>query len=257
MTDAAAFAAEIAARHARRERFTLDMPDGRAGDLAFGYAAQDALLSRIGGAVVGWKIGLTTPRMQQMCGVDEPIVGAILAGRVHASPARVASGGHVRLGAESEVALRVSRPFPTDEAVGPERVLDYVDGICAAFELIEDSGADYARLSAATLVADNAWNAGLVTGPVRAAAGFGSLAGRKGVLYRNGEAQDEGSSSDVLGDPANALAWLVTHLAGRGRALQPGDWVSTGSIVPTRFVAPGETWRFEVAGLEPVELAVT
>jgi 2-keto-4-pentenoate hydratase len=257
MTDAAAFAAEIAQRHARRERFTLEMPPGRGGDLAFGYAAQEALwpLMTTEAAIAGWKVGLTTPRMQQMCGVDDPIVGAVLAGRIHGSPAQVAAGDHVRLGAESEIALRIGRPIPAGAA--PEDALACVDAICAAFELIEDWGADYARLSAATLVADNAWNAGLVTGPLRSAAGFGSLAGRTGVLFKDGERQDEGSSSDVLGDPANALAWVARHLADRGRPLQPGHWVSTGSIVPTRFVEPGQTWRFEVEGLEPVELVVS
>jgi 2-keto-4-pentenoate hydratase len=257
MTDAASFAAEIVARHDRREPFTLEMPHGHAGDLALSYATQEALWPRMapGAAIVGWKIGLTTPRMQQMCGIDEPIVGAILAGRVHASPARAASGDHVRLGAESEIALRIGRPIPADAS--PQAALACVDGVCAAFELIEDWGADYAHLSAATLVADNAWNAGLVTGPLRAAAGLRSLAGRAGVLYRDGERQDEGSSSDVLGDPVNALAWVARHLAERGRPLEPGQWVSTGSIVPTRFVEPGQTWRFEVEGLEPVELVVT
>lgn len=257
MTDAASFAKAIAQRHEKRQRFTLEMPEGRAGDLAFSYATQEALwpLMAADAAIVGWKVGLTTPRMQQMCGVDEPIVGAILAGRVLASPARVAARDHVRLGAESEIALRIGRPVPA--GAGPDAALACVDAVCAAFELIEDWGADYGRLSAATLVADNAWNAGLVTGPPRAAAGFGSLAGRKGVLSRDGERQDEGSSSDVLGDPANALAWVAAHLAERGRPLQPGQWVSTGSIVPTRFVEPGQTWRFEVEGLDPVELVVT
>jgi 2-keto-4-pentenoate hydratase len=254
MTDAATFATEIAGRHEKRERYTLEAPEGRAGDLAFGYATQEALLPLIGGAVVGWKIGLTTPRMQQMCGVDEPIVGAILAGRVLGSPARAAAGDHVRLGLESEMALRIGRPIPAD--AGAEAALACVDAISAAFELIEDWGADYARLSAATLVADNAWNAGLVTGPARAADRYGALAGKRGVLFRNGEPQDEGSSSDVLGDPAVALAWVARHLAERGRPLTPGQWVSTGSIVPTRFAEPGHTWRFELEGLDPVELVV-
>jgi 2-keto-4-pentenoate hydratase len=257
VTDAAAFAADIAGRHTRRERYTLDMPDGRAGDLAFGYGTQEALLPLIGGEVVGWKIGLTTARMQQMCGVAEPIVGAILSRRVHASPARAAAGEHVRLGLESEMALRIGADFPADGEVAPGDVLACVDGICAAFELIEDWGADYARLSAATLVADNAWNAGLVTGPVHSAQAFGALAGRRGVLHLDGEAQDEGSSSDVLGDPAIALAWVARHLAQRGRPLRPGQWVSTGSIVPTRFAEPGQSWRFDLEGLEPVELMVT
>ena len=258
MTDAQTFAKAIAERHRNRERFTLEAPAGRAGDMGFAYDVQDRLvplLAAPGEGVAGYKIGLTTPRMQAMCGIDEPIVGVVLASRLRAAPARIAAQDHVRLGIEAEIALRIGRSFPAAD-VPPERVLDYVDGVCAAFELVDDSHADYARLAAATLVADNAWNAGLVTGPAVAAAGIASLAGRAGVLSRDGEVIDTGSSSDVLGDPAHALAWVVRHLARRGQALAPGQWVSTGSIVPTKFVEPGQAWRFEVDGLPPVELAI-
>ncbi len=259
MIDPQSFAEAIAERHRARAKFTLDLPEGRAGDMNFAYATQDHLVPLLAGEALaaGYKIGLTTPRMQQMCGVNEPIVGVVFDGRVHASPARVAVADYVRLGVESEIALRVARPFPLGEDVPPERVLDYVDGVCAAFELVDDSAADYGRLSAVTLVADNAWNAGLVLGPVCSAAEVGALGGRKGVLFRDGEIVDTGDSSDVLGDPALALAWVVRNLASRGRALAPGQWVSTGSIVPTKSVAPGQTWRFEVEGLEPVEMTLT
>jgi 2-keto-4-pentenoate hydratase len=263
VTDAANFAKAIAERHRNRETFTLEAPAGRAGDMAFAYDVQDRLVPMLGvhggakggEALCGYKIGLTTPRMQAMCGIDEPIVGAILQSRLHASPAKVAVAAFVHLGIESEIALRIGRPFPADE-VPPDRVLDYVDGICAAFELVDDSGADYGRLAAAPLVADNAWNAGLVTGAVIPRAGVTTLRDLKGVLRRDGEVIDTGTSSDVLGDPANALAWVVRHLARRGQALQPGQWVSTGSIVPTKFVEPGQSWRFEVDGLPPVEMAL-
>jgi 2-keto-4-pentenoate hydratase len=259
VTDAQSFAKAIAERHRNRERFTLEAPPGRAGGMGFGYDVQDALvplLAQPGEAIAGYKIGLTTPRMQQMCGVDEPIVGAVLATRMHVSPARVAVSRYVRLGVESEIAVRIGRPFPDGE-IAPERALEHVDAVCAAFELVDDSGADYARLAAATLVADNAWNAGLVTGPTIAAAGIASLRDRKGVLSCDGQAIDSGSSSDVLGDPANALSWVVRHLARRGQALEPGQWVSTGSIVPTKFVAAGQSYRFEVDGLPPVELTLS
>jgi 2-keto-4-pentenoate hydratase len=248
--EAATFAKAIAERHRNRDQFTLEAPAGREDDLEFAYATQAALLGAA--PVAGWKIGLTTPRMQQMCKVDEPIAGAVLEGRIHASPATVAVADHVRLGLESEIALRIGRPLPPDPS--PGEALACVDQVCAAFELIDDSGADYARLTAVTLVADNAWNAGLVLGP--GAAPPASLAGRRGVLFCGGEALDEGSSSDVLGDPANALAWFARRMAGQGAALAPGQWVSTGSIVPTKLAKPGQAWRFEVEGLAPVELTI-
>jgi 2-keto-4-pentenoate hydratase len=262
VTDAQTFAKAIAERHRKRERFTLEAPPGRAGDMDFAYDVQDRLAAMLPGGTappVGFKIGLTTPRMQQMCGIDEPIVGAIFQGRLAASPAVVGVGDYTHLGIESEIALRIGRPFPAGAAaaqVTADEVLAHVDAVCAAFELVDDSGADYGRLAAAPLVADNAWNAGLVTGPVHPPGAAGSLRGLKGVLSRDGEMVDEGNSTDVLGDPANALAWVVRHLARRGQALAPGQWVSTGSIVPTKFVEPGQTWRFEVDGFAPVQLTL-
>jgi len=258
VTDALNFAKAIAERHRNRARFTLDAPPGRAGDMDFAYDVQDRLVPIMAGSSgppAGYKIGLTTKRMQQMCGIDEPIVGVVIAGRIHASPARVAVNDFVRLGIESEIALRIGRPFAEGEPRA-DQVLDHVDAICAAFELVDDSEADYGRLAAAPLVADNAWNAGLVTGPVVPAAGMASLRDLKGVLRRDGEVIDTGSSNDVLGDPAKALSWVVAHLARRGQALVPGQWVSTGSIVPTRFVEPGQSYRFELEGLPAVELSI-
>src|SRR3954465_7972439 len=95
---------------------------GRGGDMGFAYGVQDRLLPLVAGgsaAPAGYKIGLTTPRMQQMCAIDEPIVGVILAGRIHASLAHVAVGDFVRLGIESEIALRIGTPFPPG-GVAPE-----------------------------------------------------------------------------------------------------------------------------------------
>jgi 2-keto-4-pentenoate hydratase len=122
--------------------------------------------------------------------------------------------------------------------------------------LIEDSAADYARLDAVSLIADNAWNAGLVLGPPTPAKEFARLKDRAGVLFKNGEAFDRGTSSDVMGDPLAVIAWLARHLAARGERLRPGQWITTGSIVTTKFVVAGERYRFEIEGLAPVELAI-
>jgi 2-keto-4-pentenoate hydratase len=256
-TSAHAVASAIADRHRNRAAFTLELPPEHAGEVAFGYAVQVQLLPMLsaGGDRAGYKIGLTTTRMQQMCGVSEPIVGVILRERMATAPATLRAADYVRLGIECEIAVRIGRALPEGEPT-PQAVLACLDGACAAFELVDDSGADYGRLSAATLVADNAWNAGLVTGQVRSLEGLSSLGERKGVLTLNGELADTGSSSDVLGDPALAVSWVDRHLRAHGGGLKPGDWVSTGSIVPTRFVAPGQTWRFEVEGFEPVEVAI-
>ena len=76
------------------------------------------------------------------------------------------------------------------------------------------------------------------------------------MLSRNSAAVESGNSSDVMGDPLNVVAWLRKHLAGRGASLQPGQWISTGSIVTTKFAVAGERYRFEVEGLAAVEVLI-
>ena len=64
------------------------------------------------GAVAGYKIGLTTPVMQQLCGVDEPCYGAIFESEVHHGRAELAAGDYCRLGVETEIALRLGEDLP-------------------------------------------------------------------------------------------------------------------------------------------------
>jgi 2-keto-4-pentenoate hydratase len=250
-------ARRLAERHARREVFTSIFEDGEAPDVSLAYDVQDRYVAGLGGKAAGYKIGLTTTRMQQMVGVDEPISGVVLQSRILHAPGEVRAADYVRLGVESEMAVRIA--LDADRRgldVQDLPIHHLIDQVCASFELVEDSGADYKRLSAASIVADNSWNAGLVFGAPSAAAGFAHLRGRRGVLSVNGEAVNEGMSDEVLGDPLNAVRWLAHHLRRRGGALQPGQWVSTGAIVPTRFVAPGDRFVFEIDGLAPVELRI-
>src|SRR5271169_5602397 len=46
--------------------------------------------------VAGYKIGLTSKRMQEMCGIDSPIAGVVLGDRVHGSGARVSVSDYGR-----------------------------------------------------------------------------------------------------------------------------------------------------------------
>jgi 2-oxo-3-hexenedioate decarboxylase/2-keto-4-pentenoate hydratase len=64
--------------------------DGISG-LPDAYRVQDAYVAATIGedACAGYKIGLTSKRMQQMCGIDQPICGTIFRSRVFRSGARL------------------------------------------------------------------------------------------------------------------------------------------------------------------------
>src|SRR3974377_839445 len=109
------------------------------------------------GSVAGYKIGLTTPVMQQLCGVNEPVYGAIFRNEVHHRRAELAARNYCRLGLEPEIALRLGEDLPLG---GPsrswrDRLAGAVESCMAAIELLEDLHHDYKRLSGVAMVAGN------------------------------------------------------------------------------------------------------
>ena len=242
--------------HLQRRAFT-SIPGRQANDsLSQAYDIQDTfvdMLASQNGQPVGYKIGLTTPRMQEMCGIDHPIAGVVLAKRVHHSPAEVDSAEFVRLGVECELAVRLSRPTANPGHATLDEINDTILDVAAAFELVEDRCADYRALDVHSLVADNSWNGGIVLGKPASLKDIGDL---RGVLTINDTMADQGSTRDVLGHPLKAVAWLARHLAERGRAIKSGDWVMTGSVVPTKFANRGDRFVLSIDGLDPAILTV-
>ncbi|MGE5270217.1 MAG: 2-keto-4-pentenoate hydratase [Thiohalocapsa sp.] len=206
------------------------------------------------GAVAGYKIGLTTPIMQRLCGVDEPCYGAIFAAEVHERRAELAAADYCRLGIETEIAVRLGADLP--DGKDPDRVAAAVDSVMAAIELLEDLRHDYQRLSAAAMVAGNVWNAGVVLGPPRADWRGLDLARLTARLTINRREIGHGRGGDIMGNPLNALAWLADKRAAQGSPLRAGQLVMTGSMVPIQFPVAGDHAIVEVQGLGQAELVV-
>jgi 2-keto-4-pentenoate hydratase len=222
---------------------------------AIRQAFEDIEIAAGRGAVAGYKIGLTTPVMQKLCGVDEPVYGAIFAGEVHHGRAELAVRNYCRLGIETEIAVRLGEDLP--QGGDRERVAAAVEGCMAAIELLEDLRHDYKRLSAAAMVAGNVWNAGIVVGPPVADWRRLNLAQLTARLTINGREIGHGTGGDVMGNPLNALAWLADKLAADGTPLKRGMIVMTGSMVPIQFPAAGDRAVVAVDRLGTAELVLT
>jgi 2-keto-4-pentenoate hydratase len=213
------------------------------------YAVQEALCRlwapRLG-AVAGWKIATTTKVMQQLMGIDHPCAGTIFASRVLTSPAVVRKAPFVNVRAECELAVRLGRDLPSREApYDRESVRAAIAEVMPAFELIEDRAADYALCKATSLIADNAWNGGIIIGEGRTPPQAMVLDGIVGTLTRNGSAAASGRTDDPMG----ALAWLANHAIARGRPMTAGMVAITGSVVATVDFDPGERLTFTLDGI--------
>jgi 2-keto-4-pentenoate hydratase len=207
------------------------------------------------GTIAGYKIGLTTPVMQKLCGVGEPCYGAIFAREVHHRRAELSATDYCRLGVETEIAFRLGADLP--QGGDPGEIAAAVESCMAAIELIEDLQYDYRRLDAAAIVAGNVWNAGVVLGTPVTDWRSQDLVRAMAWLSINGREIGSGNGRDVMGHPLNALAWLVDKLAAAGTPLRRGMIVMTGSMVPIQYPVAGDRVVIEVTGLGSAELVLS
>lgn len=259
MTAIDGIAANLVREHAAGTRFQPFAAASGIHDLAAAYAVQAKFVTSLCRAQdarpAGYKVGLTSPRMQAMCGVDQPIAGVVLANRIHRTGAAIPNSAYGHLGIEFEIGVRLGRDLPaTGKALTVAEIAAAVDGVCAAVELVDDRHADYKTFDVLSCVADNAWNAGIVIGDF--ATTWPDLAAVEGVASCNGKELDRGFGRDVLGHPFASLAWLASHFARSGGRLRKNDIVLTGSLVPTRFPQAGDAYRFTVAGVGDVALTI-
>jgi len=234
------------------ERFTTD--DERAA-----YKVQDALLARLvpkQGPLVGYKIALTSPQIWEQTGLKGPAYGPIRKKRVFQHKASVRADQWARLGVELEIILTVNAdvPRPKGRAYDKASIAPYVGEACAGFELIEDRGADYGKLTVPWLVMDVGWNGGSLLAKPNKKWRDLDLAGLEGSIAFDGKVVRTGHSGDVLGHCYNSLAWLANKLAEHGKTLKKGMIVSTGSMVACQFVPPGSTATGRIEGLGEVTL---
>jgi 2-keto-4-pentenoate hydratase len=221
------------------------------------YAIQAAYVKQLEsglGRRVGYKIGLTSKRMQEMCGVNHPNSGVVFEKRLHKSGDTLSLSKLLRLGIEFECCARLGTPLPPrGKPYALAEVAAAVDAVCPAFEVIDDRNSDY-PLDLLSLIADNSWNEGNVLGEFKST--WPDLGAEKSVLECNGKVIDEGRGSDVLGHPFEPLRWLANNLNDRGQTLKAGEIVLTGSWVTTRFPKAGEHYKYTIGGVGAVEITL-
>lgn len=245
-----AIAREIYRQHKARETYRSFMGDEGPRDMAEAYAAQfrfhELHAEKGRGAIGGRKIALASKVQQQLCGVDEPIVGGIFAREIFHGPKTLRHADYHGLGLEFELAAVMGEDIaPGDGRFDAETVRARVASIHPAFEIIIDRNADYETLTALSMAADNAWNGGVVLGPALEEWRDADVDEWRGALFWNDEPPVDARLGDA--DPFGSLAWMANIIAGAGQTLRKGDVVITGSVIRTRYPKPGERARYRIA----------
>ncbi|MER7823663.1 2-keto-4-pentenoate hydratase [Streptomyces sp. CG 926] len=232
-----------------------------------GIGAQDAYEIQLlgirrrraeGAVVTGHKVGLSSPVMQAMMGVDEPDYGHLLDGMELREDTPVDVTAYCAPRIEVEVGFVLGADLPGEGCTEAD-VLAATERVVPALELIDSRIADW-RISLADTIADNASSAGYVIGEGRDPREL-DLKAVDVSLHERGPAPDApgrtlatGRSDAVLGDPATAVAWLARTVARFGVPLRKGHLVLPGSCTRAVDVTAGRTYTADFTGLGPVSL---
>ncbi len=234
------FAASL--RELRHSRTRIEPQPGAPSTEAEGAAAQHALARLIAAdPPAGFKIGATGKRMQEFLGIATPVAGFMEARNLHPSSATLRFEDLHNPGAECEIAVRLGRDLPPGPCT-PEQAADAVSDLMAAMEIVENRYGELQSVGIPTLVADQMFHAGAVTGALAANWRSLDLARLPGRLLLNGEEQQRGVSGDLLGHPMNCLAWLAgSEVAKVFGGLRAGQLIMLGSVTPPLFLSgPGK-----------------
>jgi 2-keto-4-pentenoate hydratase len=209
---------------------------------AEGYAVQASWPQALGDTVAGWKIAATSKAGQEHIAVSGPIAGPVFARHVHADGAVVSLSANRMRVAECEIVFRLGRTLaPRAGGWSRDEVLSAVASLHPGIEAPDSRFLQFERAGEAQLIADGACTNDMVVGAaVTPDARMHALrALRVQARVSDGRAP-EGVGSNVLGDPVEALVWLVNELGAAGQAVHAGQFVTTGACVPPIPVVAGQ-----------------
>ncbi len=196
-----------------------------------GLSLQLAVLDRwiaAGETIGGYKIGWTSRGARDRGGVGFRPFGYILASRMLASGSVVHRADVPNCVIEPEICVTMGRRLGA-EKVSVEEARDAVASVSASFEVISARTPEGVAMPCRIGNGLNNW--GLVYGPEHTP--DVALDAITVDLLRDGEpAGSSGSGPDVVDDPYLSLARVAVLLHRYGRALEPGQRILTGSILP-------------------------
>lgn len=187
---------------------------------------------------VGRKVGITSRAVQTWLGVSEPDYGGLLCDMA------VPDGGNADITkllqprVEGELAFVLKRSL-FGPGVTAAQVVGSVDFVIPAIEIIDSRIRDW-KFKIEDTIADNASSGMFVLGSQPMSLARLDLRTIGMTLRKNGEVVSTGAGAACLGNPVNAVVWLVNKLGEHGISLAPGEVILSGALGPVSPVVAGD-----------------
>lgn len=236
-------AASILAARRRSGEQGPRLPEGcRPLDVDTALAVQAAVTEQLGERIGGWKCG--TPSEGRV------VLAPIYAGTMHVSSPCAAWARDAQVRVEPELAFILGRDLPArDTPYTPVEIDAAIARTHLALELIGSRYSDPSGVTFAENLADGLLNQGLFIGP-QVDGEKARTAATMAIRVMSGTAQPinlEGRHPNA--EPRAPLYWLAEFLRSRGKGLQAGQAIITGSYAGSFDLPAGQDILIEYGSL--------
>lgn len=254
MEHARAFEAARTLSSARRsgERLESLPAELTPADQADGYQIQDLVVTCHGREVGAWKIGATHPNSQKVLGSDTPVAARLFSECLVSGDTTVEDRLVVR-GLEAEYAFLLGGDLPPEGApYSREEIEAAIASVHPSIEVVDTrfTGPQAGPMAIADNVNDCCWVYGAGVDDWKSV----DILTARVTMEVNGEVVVEGDGREVLGDPINALMWLVNEHANSREGLRSGQYVTCGSCTGLYKAPAGCDARATFEGLGEVNV---
>lgn len=233
-------AATMAARFASLQPVSSPPADMTMDDAVCGRDKYTKFLGQHYGKVVGYKAGLTNPAVQKRFNHPSPVRGTLFEKMLLQDGAEVPAKFGARPVFEPDIVMEV-RDAAINQAKTPLEALRHISRIFPFIELPDLMAEDPSKITGPSLTYSNVGaRLGVLGKPLEVKATpelVEALANMTVKLVdQDGKELDTAKGNAILGQPLNAVLWLVKDLNASGIALKKGDLLSLGSF--SRLLPP-------------------
>lgn len=205
-----------------------------------------------GEKLVGMKIGLTSKAMQQLLGVDVPDYGHLTDRMLLLEGQPCPTSELIQPKVEGELAfcLKKSLKGPGLTIADVYNATDYV---VPALEIVDSRIKDW-KIKLVDTISDNGSSARLVVGSRMTPIHQVDMRLTGMTLEKNGELVNSGTTAEVLGNPAAAVAWLGNALSAYDIELKAGSIILAGALTAALPAKAGDFFTASFCGLGSVSV---
>lgn len=214
------------------------------------YQVQHVRVAASGECPIGYKLGFTSDAMRRQMGISSPNYG-VLTQEMEAKDGRIDLSDLIHPRIEPEIAL-IAEERIFGESVTAKEVRNSISQTCAAIEVVDSRFVDY-RFRLEDNTSDNSSAARFVLGEPFAVQDVPELSSIPVSVHQDEEEIATGVGSHAMGDPFEALAWLVRALGAEQKELVAGSILLTGGLTQAYPVKCPSVFTADFAGLGRVK----